>query len=291
MIELSSYQLADLEARPTISVLLNLSVEHLDWHGDEEAYRSDKLRLVDLAGDRMLIANESDTVLREALSSREGVIWFNSARGFRAEGLRIVDGDSELGIRMPKGLPGKHNVSNTAAALTVIRQMGGNFSAACNAVSSFRSLPHRLQPVGEQNGVRYINDSISSTPVATAAALEALSGETVTLIVGGLERGVDWVPYMDTIGATPPEAVIAIPDNGPAIVEVFRSSGVSPAKGLHEVAGLADAVSLAQKITPAGGVLLLSPGAPSFPRFRDYRDRGCQFARLCGFELLEEDPF
>ncbi len=291
VIELSSYQLADLEASPTVSVLLNLSVEHLDWHGDEEAYRSDKLRLVDLAGDRMLIANQSDKVLREALSSRRDVTWFNSARGLRAEGQRICDGDSKLGIRMPRGLPGRHNLSNTAAALTVIRQIGGDFSTACHAVSSFRSLPHRLQPIGEQNGVRYINDSISSTPVATAAALEALSGETVTLIVGGLDRGVDWAPYMDTIGATPPEAVISVPDNGPAIIEVFRRSGIIPAKRLHEVSGLAEAVSLAQRITPAGGVLLLSPGAPSFPRFRDYRDRGGQFARLCGFDLLEEEPF
>ena len=271
VIELSSFQLADLEASPTVSVLLNFSAEHLDWHGDEEVYRSDKLRLVDLAGDRILIANQSDTVLHEALSSREGITWFNSTEGLRVEGQRIFDGDSELGIRMPKGLPGRHNLSNTAAALTVIRQMNADFSAACNAVSSFRSLPHRLQPVGERNKVRYINDSISSTPVATAAALEALSGETVTLIVGGLDRGVDWAPYMNTIGASPPEAVIAVPDSGPKIVEVFRRSGIRPAKGLHEVSGLADAVSLAQEITPAGGVLLLSPGAPSFPRFRDYR--------------------
>jgi UDP-N-acetylmuramoylalanine--D-glutamate ligase len=127
--------------------------------------------------------------------------------------------------------------------------------------------------------------------VATAAALDAFSGQTVTLIVGGLDRGIDWTPYMATFLARTPLAVIGLPDNGPGILAALRAAGVEPSRGLHECQDLAAAVELARRVTPRGAMVLLSPGAPSFPHFRDYRDRGCRFAALCGFELEDRDPF
>jgi len=289
VIELSSYQLADLQASPQISVLLNLSAEHLDWHGSEQVYRQDKLRLAELAGDRTLIANAADPLLREALIARKGVRWFNFAPGIHAEEARLFDGAAELSVQMPEGLPGAHNLSNTAAALTIIRTIGEDFSAALSAISSFHSLPHRLQLVGERGGIRFVNDSISSAPVATAAAIEALAGANLTLIVGGLDRGVDWTPYMSRFSAKMPDAVIGVPDNGHRIIEAMQLAGIRPRSGLHEAPNLAEAVALASNMTAQGGTVLLSPGAPSFPYFRDYRDRGRQFARMCGFELQEGD--
>ena len=136
-----------------------------------------------------------------------------------------------------------------------------------------------------------MNDSIASTPLATAAALEAFSGQTVTLIVGGLDRGIDWTPYMGAFMARTPLAVIGLPDNGPRILAALRAAGIEPGGGLHESPDLAAAVELARRITPRGALVLLSPGAPSFPHFRDFRDRGCRFAALCGFELDDRDPF
>jgi UDP-N-acetylmuramoylalanine--D-glutamate ligase len=189
-----------------------------------------------------------------------------------------------LDIEVPASLPGAHNLSNIAAALTVIQKIGGDLHAACRSVASFRALSHRLQLLGELNGLRYIDDSISSAPVATVAALEALPGSNITLIVGGLDRGVDWTPYMHRMGESLPAAVIALPDNGPVIVDCLQAAGIRPPGGMHQVANMAEAVLLAKRLTRRGGVVLLSPGAPSFPHFRDYRDRGCQFAGLCGFE-------
>jgi UDP-N-acetylmuramoylalanine--D-glutamate ligase len=289
IIELSSYQLANLDANPSVSVILNLSPEHLDWHGSERQYRRDKLRLASLAGERPLIANAADPVLLEALSSHPGIGWFNSDTGFRTRDLRLYDGRNEITPRLPEGLPGAHNLSNVAAAMTVIRTIGAPLESSLEAIASFRPLPHRLQLLGEKQGLRFINDSISSTPVATAAALEALSGETLSLIVGGLDRGVDWTPYMSAFRKYSPRAVIGIPDNGTDIVALLKRSEISPENGLHETGGLAEAVSLARELTPGGGVVLLSPGAPSFPWFRDFRDRGLQFANLCGFDLDDED--
>jgi UDP-N-acetylmuramoylalanine--D-glutamate ligase len=289
VIELSSYQLADLEAAPTVAVILNLTAEHLDWHGGEQAYRRDKLRLAELAVDGVLVANAADLPLAEALSSYSNVSWFNSKSGIHVDSGRILAGPHVLPLKLPEGLPGAHNLANTAAALTVLEVIGEERETALRAVSSFRSLPHRLQLVGKRSGLRFVNDSISSTPVSTAAALEALAGQSITLIVGGLDRGLDWSPYMDAFKTCPAQAVIAIPDNGARILDTMRNAKLRPPAGLHQVADLCEAVKLAQRITPANGTVLLSPGAPSFPQFKDYRDRGRQFANLCGFELEEHE--
>jgi len=290
VIELSSYQLADLQAQPTLAVILNFSPEHLDWHRSVEAYRRDKLRLAELAADNPVIGNAADRELRDALAGRKNVRWFNGEDGFRVLGRKLLDGDRELELRLPPGLAGAHNVANIAAVLTVAREIGVSPDAALKAVASFRPLPHRLQLLGETAGLRFVNDSISSTPVATLAALEAFSGEPVTLIVGGLDRGLDWAPYMPAFEAMKPQAVIGVPNNGARILGTMRSAGISPPNGLHEAEDLVAAVALARDLSSAGTVILLSPGAPSFPQFRDFRDRGRRFAACCGFDLQEVEP-
>ncbi len=291
VVELSSYQLADLEANPTISVILNLTPEHLDWHGGERNYREDKLRLARLSGRQPLVANASDAVLSASLSGYRNAVWFNSPGGFRVAGERLFEGETVLQPDVPEGLPGAHNLSNIAAALTVLREIGADLSAGVSSIASFRSLSHRLQTVGEKAGVRYINDSIASTPVATVAALEAFAGQRITLLVGGLDRGLDWTPYIARMKMMLPDAIIGIPDNGPRILREMRKAGFSPERGIHEAADLAEAVRLAGNLASPGGVVLLSPGAPSFPRYKDYRDRGRQFTLLSGFEFDERDPF
>ncbi len=289
VIELSSFQLADLVAKPAVAVMLNLSEDHLDWHGNERVYRRDKLRLVELAGDSPVIVNAADPVLVDALSACTDITWFNSATGIHVEGSSILDGEEVLPLRVPQELPGLHNLANIAAALAVLKVIGADVHRAARGIGSFQSLPHRLQLVGERDGVRFVNDSIASSPVATAAALQAMSGRPVTLIIGGLDRGLDWTPYMRAFESAMPQAVIAIPDNGPRIISTLQNAGLHAEHGFHQAAGLAEAVELAEKITVSGGVVLLSPGAPSFGQFADYQDRGRQFARFCGFELKEKN--
>jgi UDP-N-acetylmuramoylalanine--D-glutamate ligase len=291
VVELSSYQLADLEANPTISVILNLTPEHLDWHGGERNYREDKLRLARLSGRQPLVANASDPVLAASLCGYRNAVWFNSDSGFRVAGNLLFDGETILQPGVPDGLPGAHNLSNIAAALTVLREIGANLSDAVGSITSFRSLSHRLQTVGEKAGVRYVNDSIASTPVATIAALEAFAGQRITLLVGGLDRGLDWTPYIARMKTLLPDAIIGMPDNGPQILREIRQTGINPERGIHEVSDLEEAVKLAGKLALPGGVVLLSPGAPSFPRYIDYRDRGRQFTLLSGFEFAEQDLF
>lgn len=283
VIELSSYQLSDLQARPDIGVLLNLSPEHLDWHGGVEAYMNDKLRLARLTETGGLVLNAADSMLRREFSVVAGATWFNSGEGIWFEGRQFMDGEAILEVEMPANMPGKHNRSNVAAALTVVRRAGFRLDAPVASLSSYQSLPHRLQVLGECDGICWINDSISSTPVATSAALEALAGRSIVLLIGGLDRGLDWSPYLGDFLAHRPKAVVAMPDNGADVIGKLESLGLSCPAGHHIVRNLQEAVERARQLTVAGDLVLLSPGAPSFPRFVDFQHRGKEFARLAGF--------
>ena len=290
VIELSSYQLADLEADPAISVILNLSSDHLDWHGDEQTYRDDKLRLVTLAGRRPLIANASDPVLSAALSGRSNTEWFNSKYGFRVEQGKLFDGDTQLPALLPEGLPGAHNLSNIAAALTVLRLIGARVSdrhSEHNLVPLFTapSSNHRRK----SGGAFCQRQHLISPGRDDGCTGRHFPGKWSHYWSGDLTGGWTGTPYMDKVRARLPNAVIGIPGNGPRIIREMQKEKISPIKGLHESQDLAEAVALAQKLTPAGGIVLLSPGAPSFPQFRDYRDRGRQFAQLCGFAIEERN--
>lgn len=283
VIELSSYQLCDLEAQPNIGVLLNLSPEHLDWHGGVETYMNDKLRLAALTAKSGLIANAADSVLLRMLAEDSAINWFNSGRGIWLDDRQFMDGDVALEVEMPANMPGKHNRSNVAAALTVVRKAGFALDTAIASLTSYQSLPHRLQVMGEKEGVSWINDSIASTPVATGAALEALAGKSIVLLIGGLDRGLDWSAYLPDFLTHTPKAIIAMPDNGPAVIKKLKQLGLDCSSGLHGVESLEQAVELARRLTEPGDIVLLSPGAPSFPRFNDFQHRGNEFARFAGF--------
>jgi UDP-N-acetylmuramoylalanine--D-glutamate ligase len=128
----------------------------------------------------------------------------------------------------------------------------------------------------------WIDDSIATTPQATLEALASLRGRAVTVLVGGHERGLDWRGFADAVRRDPPHAIVAMGANRARIARVL---GEAPGRyRLESAAGLGDAVASAREITPEGGVILLSPGAPSFDQFRDYAERGRAFAGLGGFD-------
>lgn len=277
VVELSSYQLHDLHAAPRVSAVLNISDEHLDWHQGRENYQHDKLRLADLAPDSLLVANHKDPMLRRHFLARPNVSWFDDPQAIHSQGRAVYDRGQLLLDHVPDHFPGAHNVSNLVAALTIARAVAPLPKDLGATLARFNPLPHRLALVAELNGLRFYDDSLSTTPVATLAALEALQGSPVTLLVGGLDRGLDWAICMERFRRANLFAIIGMPDNGPALLEQFRKSGISPEGGLHDRDRLPDAVSLARQLTPAGGIVLLSPGAPSFPQYANYKERAAAF--------------
>ncbi len=276
IIELSSYQLSDLEAKPDVAVLLNLSEEHVDWHGSVERYGEDKLRLAELAGEGRVLANFADAALAERLVDKANVIWFNHDKTWLAGEDGVVGHKTGL-LPAPVTLPGAHNMQNLAAALTVTDMLGVEIKNLNTVLESFRGLPHRQQYIGKKNGVRYINDSISTTPVSVAAALQTIGTTDVVLLLGGLDRGLDWSEFARQLAERTPFAIITLPDSGPKISNCLEMASVRPSGGLHTAENLSNAVELARQIVPDNGCVLLSPGAASFPHFKDYADRGQRF--------------
>jgi UDP-N-acetylmuramoylalanine--D-glutamate ligase len=283
VIELSSYQISDLEAAPDIAMLLNLSDEHLDWHGGSERYATDKLRLAELTRNGRVIANFADAGLVDRLRGIPDVAWFNQVGAWQAREAGVSRGHKKL-VSAPASLPGEHNMQNLAAALTVIDELAIEIPRLDEALSLFTGLPHRLQLIGEIAGVRYVNDSISTTPVSVSAALQTLGSGDVVLLLGGMDRGLDWSDFAAGLSGRAPHAIITLPDNGPRIFDCLQKAGIEPVAGLHQSAKLQEAVALAQSLVPENGCILLSPGAPSFPYFRNFEDRGDQFKKFAGIE-------
>jgi UDP-N-acetylmuramoylalanine--D-glutamate ligase len=263
--------------------LLNISQEHLDWHRGFEAYVHDKLRLAKVAGEGRVIANFEDRLLRRRLERQRGVHWFNHPRSWRVAGNEVVSPAGRC-VRAPESLPGHHNLHNLAAVLAVLDRLQIEMPDIGGALAAFQGLPHRLQPIGRKDGVRYVNDSISTTPVTVAAALETIGHRGVVLILGGMDRGLDWDSFAAGLAEYLPHAIVALPDNGPKILASLERAGMQPAGGLHRAGDLEQAVALARELVPAGGTILLSPGAPSFPYFRNFEERGERFVELAGIE-------
>jgi UDP-N-acetylmuramoylalanine-D-glutamate ligase len=259
VIEVSSYQAADFCGQCDIAVLTSLFQEHLDWHGSVTVYRRDKLNLLRHA--RCAMIN------REALGAVGEVLDLNSLphTTFAAgPALRVNN----------RYLARRHNLTNVAAALAVMQGLGVNQPIALHAAEDFPPLPHRQQEIAEIKGVLYVDDSISTTPEATIAALDVYRDRPVTVIVGGHDRGIDYTPLIERLRASPRPGLVLLDASGRRIAGLLGSG--SPVETMD------DAVAEARRITPTGGVILLSPAAPSYGRYRSFIERGEDFSRCVG---------
>ncbi|MCE7031819.1 UDP-N-acetylmuramoyl-L-alanine--D-glutamate ligase [Lysobacter sp. GX 14042] len=287
VIELSSYQtgdVADSGARPAVAVVLNLFPEHLDWHGSHARYLADKLRLVSDAHPKLVVLNANDPRLATLELPHSEVRWFGSAEGWHLRGDVLFRGMREVMDTATLPLPGRHNRGNLCAALTAIEALGLDAAALAPHAADFASLPHRLQLLGERDGLAWVNDSISTTPQATLAALDCFRDRPVAVLVGGHDRGLDWTGFAGALRDRAPAAVVTMGANGPRIHELLAPLAAGGRFGLGAADGLADAVARARVMLGKGGVVLLSPGAPSFGPYRDYVERGRHFAALAGFD-------
>jgi UDP-N-acetylmuramoylalanine--D-glutamate ligase len=284
-IELSSYQTgdaADSGVRPELAIALNIFPEHLDWHGSQARYVQDKLRLLTDAKPLIAILNANDPVLAKLSLPDSDVRWFGGQEGWHLRGDMLHRGQTEVMDTSQLALPGLHNRSNLCAVLTAIDALGLDGSSLAPHAATFLPLPHRLQFLGMRDGITYVNDSISTTPHASLAALELFQGQRVAILVGGHDRGLDWQAFADVVQHQPPTAIVTMGDNGPRIFDLLAAT--NGAFTLDAATDLADAMRIARGRLGDAGIVLLSPGAPSFGVYRDYTQRGRHFAELAGFD-------
>jgi UDP-N-acetylmuramoyl-L-alanine---L-glutamate ligase len=275
VLELSSYQLADLDGRVAVGAWLNLHREHLDWHGDEATYAADKGRIVDVAA--VLVANAADPAVAGRVAGHPDLRWYD----VRPDPVQLGDvtlavGDLRAALA-PSRLVGEHQVSNLAAALTVAATVGVPPADVLDAVADFTPLRHRLELVHD-DGRRWVDDSIATIPEAAVAALAAFPDVPVTLLAGGFDRGQDHAPLVAALAARPDVTVVTLPDTGARLAADLVAG--APEVPVTQAADLAEAVAVADRATPAGGVVLLSPAAPSYGRFVSFEERGDVFAEL-----------
>jgi UDP-N-acetylmuramoyl-L-alanine---L-glutamate ligase len=286
-IELSSYQTGDVAAsgaRPDIAVVLNVFPEHLDWHGSHERYIADKLALVTAARPRIAVLNAADPHLAALALPGSEVRWFNHADGWHLRGDDLYRGERFVLDTTTVPLPGRHNRGNLCAVLTALEAAGLDALPLADAAKSFRPLPNRLQTMGERDHIVYVNDSISTTPHASLAALECFRGRRVALLLGGHDRGLPWDEFARQMSEHAPAVVITMGANGPRIHALLQPLAQQGRLQLAAADDLADAMERARALLDGACVILLSPGAPSFGPYRDYVARGRHFAALAGFD-------
>jgi UDP-N-acetylmuramoylalanine--D-glutamate ligase len=273
VVELSSYQAADLDRSPSVAVVINLYREHLDWHGTEDAYFADKLNLL-RHGPEVAVLNGRDGRLLELAPAAVPRVLFGVEGGYDVRDGFVVR-DARDVVRLDRtALLGEHNALNVAAALAAAEAAGFLPDDPEAAVAGFEPLPHRLQTVARDGAVVFVDDSISTTPESAVAALRSLAGGPVALLAGGQDRRQDYAPLAAAVaehGAV--RAVIGLPANGARVLEA-----VGDAAATLVAADLDEAVRLARAaLGVEGGTVLLSPAAPSYGVFRDFIERGERF--------------
>ena len=289
VVELSSYQTADIDYTPTIGILVNLFPEHIDWHKSLDNYYRDKLRLFD-PGRHHTILNYKDRVTRDLTAGWKGVRYFEKEDGIHSINNQIFRGNENLGRIKNADLQGEHNLSNICAALTGIEVAGYDPVKCYGYIESFVGLPHRQEVLGTREGLMFIDDSISTTPESAMAAINRFLGPPITILLGGFDRKQNYETLANLLCLKKIHMVITLPDNGHRIAAAVRKEKEKAGTGpeLLEAADLRTAVNAARTHTPGGGIVLLSPAAPSYGLFSSFEERGRIFQKLAGFGAKSE---
>jgi UDP-N-acetylmuramoylalanine--D-glutamate ligase len=257
--ELSSFQLEDVHRlKPRVAVLLNLEPDHLDRHDSFDAYRDAKLRIFENQTEADFAVVPSD---------------FPSIPG----GALRIDFRADDPLPADPLIPGEHNRENAAAATAAARAVGIEDDAIAEALRTFPGVAHRLELVGEIDGVRYVNDSKATNTAAARRGIAAYGEEPLRLILGGSLKGESF----DELAESLPPNVRSVDLIGEATDEIAAALGRA-GRLFRRSADLATAVGAAAGEAQPGDVVLLSPACASYDQFRDFEERGDAFRRLVG---------
>lgn len=291
VVELSSFQLETIDQfHPRYAMLLNISDDHLDRYAGLQDYIEAKQRLFrNMTEEDVVILNADDpqvVEVAEKISSRK--IWFSTRRG-QAEGMSYNDGKIRWRYKhMDESFPvdqmrlkGLHNIENVMAAMIPALCEGCSAEQVWRSVCSFSGLPHRMELVRTLDGVDWYNDSKGTNIGSVVMSLAGLSAP-VTLIAGGKDKGGDLKILSESIRSKVDHLILI----GEAAARMEQELGGDSHTVQAET--MEDAIKLAQKLTPAGGSVLLSPGCSSFDMFGSYIERGDVFNRLVSTLKMKE---
>ncbi|MFA7662594.1 MAG: UDP-N-acetylmuramoyl-L-alanine--D-glutamate ligase [Patescibacteria group bacterium] len=280
VLELSSFQLQDLEMSPQISVLLNTTQDHLDYHQDREEYLEAKSSLVRFQTKDDLAIFNSDYEYNERYAKlTPAEIKFVSSQtktnGAYQQAGKIYVGNAEIVSISEIGLLGKHNWENVMPAILVAQRLGVDQQIIHSSITNFKGLPHRLELIREIDQVKFYNDSFSTNPETSIAGVKSFSVPLV-LIAGGYDKGLDYTLWAQEISQSQNlKAVCLIGNLADKMNELLKNNSTLK---IIKCSTLGEAVEKGyQELSDTGGVILLSPAAASFDMFKNYKDRGYKF--------------
>lgn len=283
--ELSSFQLWDLERSPHTAVVGLIEPDHLNVHKDMDDYVNAKgsIRRHQKEGDLCVYHPTNHYSHQIATSISEGTI---VRYGIPDDG-GVYERDGEFqqdnDVICPTDLLqliGQHNIENACAAVTVARAHGLTIDAIEDGLRNFKGLPHRLEYVRKYKGIDYYNDSFSSAPPASVAAIKSFTQPEI-VIIGGYDKSNDFSILIDTMKTMSNiKEVILIGQIRNALSEQFKAAGINVKTTILDATTMDEIVQYATSIAEEGDVILLSPGTSSFDMFKDFYDRGDQFRNI-----------
>lgn len=285
VLEVSSFQLDDIQNfRPYISLLLNLSQDHLDQYNyNYEEYALAKFRIAEnQENDNFFIYNKDDEMsmnLLEKLEIKAKMIPFSLKEklkegGYLTEDKMVVKLHDEFSMKIDElALVGNHNVANSLAASIAGKILKISNESIRNSLTTFQAVEHRLEQVAEINGVRFINDSKATNVNATYYALESMKQPTVW-IVGGTDKGNNYTEIEDLVKRKV-KAIVCLGLDNQKIIDFFKEKK----ELIYSTYSMEDAVKTAKSLSKSGDTVLLSPCCASFDLFENYEDRGNKFKK------------
>ncbi len=285
VLEVSSFQLDDIQNfRPYISLLLNLSQDHLDQYNyNYEEYALAKFRIAEnQENDNFFIYNKDDEMsmnLLEKLEIKAKMIPFSlkenlNEGGYLSEDKMTIKLDGNFSIKIDElALVGNHNVANSLAASIAGKILKISNESIRNSLMTFQAVEHRLEQVAEIDGVKFINDSKATNVNATYYALESMKQPTIW-IVGGVDKGNDYTE-IEALVKRKVKAIVCLGIDNQKILDFFKDKK----ELIYSTSSMEEAVKISKSLAKSGDTVLLSPCCASFDLFDNYEDRGTKFKK------------
>lgn len=279
--ELSSFQLWDLEKSPHIAVVLLIEQDHQDVHGSMKDYVLAKAHITTFQSEKdRVVYHPTNAYSQQIANISPGIKQrYNTPEAAYVEDEKIKINDQIICSIREVGLPGPHNLENITAAITAAWHYTQDIDVIKKAITEFSGLPHHIEKVRELDGVLYYDDSFSSAPSATIAAIRSFTQPEI-VIVGGYDKKGDYAELVKVVMKTPHiKKIILIGQTGPAIATLFDQKGETRYE-LDETGDFEEIVKRAKEISEPGDVVLLSPGSASFDMFKNFYQRGEKFQQI-----------
>ena len=290
VLELSSFQLMEMNVSPSISVITNITPNHLNIHKDYEEYIDAKKNIFKFQDENgILILNYDNEITKECGKEANGKVIYFSSQEKLENGFIVDEGvikECEDGVRKhimeckSAKLRGIHNYQNICTALAATKTLVDT-EKAVETIKEFNAVEHRLEFVREVNGIKWYNDSASSSPTRTISGINAFEGEEIILIAGGYDKNLDYTPLAKPVV----DNVKALILMGQTSNKIFDAVTIEMEKQNKNVKiymcnSLQEVIDTARRISNPGQVVLFSPGSASFDMFKNAYDRGNQFKNL-----------